>query len=93
MPVASADNGNVSAYCEQGVTADGSWTYWGEAAAASWVPFGSLVWIQGYGTVVIEDRGQPGLFTFDLAMPGGCQAAREWGRHWDNYYVILRWGW
>lgn len=96
-PTAASANqevsGTVTAYCDQGVTASGEWTEWGTAAGAYWIPLGSLVWVQGYGTVLITDRGQPGLFTIDLSMPGSCWQAEQWGRkYWVPIYVE-RWGW
>lgn len=82
----------ISAYCDEGIMADGNWTAWGDAAGAYWLPIGSLVYVQGYGTVVIQDRGQAGLFTIDLSMPGDCHAAVWFGREHRSIRVI-RWGW
>jgi hypothetical protein len=90
-----ADGGtlaNVSAYCLTGPTASGRWTAWGTAAGAAWLPLGSLVWVDGYGEVLIDDRGQPGLFDLDLAMPGDCTDAWRWGRQWRRVWV-MRFGW
>jgi|GEM_PF-5529834 3D (Asp-Asp-Asp) domain-containing protein len=84
--------GSVTAYCDQGVTASGAWTRWGTAAGAGWLPLGSLVWVPGYGTVLITDRGQPGLFIVDIAAPGACGWAWQWGRQWLPVSVE-RWGW
>lgn len=84
--------GSVSAYCITGTTASGAYTHWGGAAGASWLPFGSLVYIPGWGVVTILDRGQPGLFLVDIAAPGDCVWARQWGRQWLPI-SILRWGW
>jgi len=71
--------------------ADGNWTYAGAAAGASWLPFGSRVWVAGVGVVTIEDRGVPGLFTVDV-FTWSCSRAWAWGRQWVPMEV-LRWGW
>ena len=67
-------------YCEVGRMADGEYTYWGAVAMA--VPFGSL-WL------VLSGPLTGGVFTaadhfghgtqFDVAMPGECVRARNYG--------------
>jgi 3D (Asp-Asp-Asp) domain-containing protein len=94
LPAEADTYGSVSAYCETGTTANGDFTHWGEAAGASWLPFGSRVTVPGFGTVTIEDRGVPGLFLVDLAMPNDCYDAIQWGRRWLQVTVQrLGWGW
>ena len=83
--------GTVSAYCDRGVMSDGQQTHAGVAAGASWIPLGSVVAVDGWGSVVIEDRGRPGLFSVDLWMPT-CWQAWQWGRRFVPYQ-ILRYGW
>lgn len=84
--------GVTTAYCLTGTTASGRWTAWGTAAGAAWLPLGSLVAVEGAGTLLIDDRGAPGLFDIDIAAPGACDWALRWGRQWRRIQV-LRWGW
>ena len=73
---------NSTAYCETGTMASGKRVYWG-AVAMNGVPFGSR-WLVHDGpmagsTLVVEDRiGHSSQF--EVAMPGNCQAARNYGR-------------
>ena len=58
-------------YGPHGRTFDGTSIYADEAiAAASWnVPIDSMVWIDGYGTVRIADRGELGSYGWvDIAV-------------------------
>jgi len=88
--VARADDGRITAYCDRGTMADGNWTHWGAAGGAYWLPFGSLVWVEGWGLVTVEDRGSA-PYTLDLWMPS-CAAAWAWGVQYPRY-TVLRWGW
>lgn len=83
--------GVVTEYCDSGIAASGRWTMPGTAAASYDIPLGSLVYVNGYGTVLIDDRGRAGLFTIDI-YNRSCYAARQWGREY-RYIDILRRGW
>jgi len=47
----------ITYYTEGGQTADGSWTYAGEAACSTDIPFGATIVIDGWYTVTCHDRG------------------------------------
>jgi 3D (Asp-Asp-Asp) domain-containing protein len=83
---------NVTSYCLYGTMADGNYVHDG-AIAANWdVPFGSLVYIPGYGEYVVEDRGS--LITeghLDIWMPE-CWQSWNFGRQ-ELQVQIERWGW
>jgi hypothetical protein len=69
-----------TSYCEQGRMANGEYTYWGAVAMAE--PFGSR-WLVLSGplagrTFTVGDRYSWGT-QFDVAMPGECGRAREYG--------------
>jgi len=85
-----ADDGSVSQYCDVGVMADGNWTHPGAAGGAWWLPFGSLVWLEGIGTVIIEDRGSY-PYLVDIWEPS-CTHAWQFGRQYPRW-VVVRWGW
>ncbi len=73
---------NSTAYCLTGRMASGRNTYWG-AAAMNGVPLGSRYRVldgpRAGQTMVIEDRiGHSS--GFDIAYPGNCGAARNYGR-------------
>lgn len=86
-----AFHASVTSYCDTGYTADGSWTYSGEAAAAYGIPFGSRLSVPGWGIVTVEDRGRLGPNGVDLYNPS-CAEDWEWGRQGLDVGV-LRWGW
>lgn len=71
--------GVVTAYCSAGRMADGTWTHPGAAAAEYDVPMHSRLRVAGVGDLVVEDRGQPGLFAVDVFIPS-CRAAIIFGR-------------
>jgi hypothetical protein len=69
-----------TAYCEQGLMASGGLTYWGAVAMSE--PFGSR-WLVLSGPLagqvfIAEDRYGWGT-QFDVAMPGECGRARNYG--------------
>jgi 3D (Asp-Asp-Asp) domain-containing protein len=68
----------TTAYCQNGRTASGAWTHPGVIAAT--LPFGTHIWVPGYGTGVVADRGAAvGPGQLDLFMPD-CNRAIQWGR-------------
>ena len=81
---AAADLGTyrVTAYCLRGRTASGWWVGPGTVAAPRRLPFGTRLWVQGYGAGVVRDRGGavgPGRLDVWFA---SCWRARQWGvRH------------
>ena len=82
---------SVTSYCDVGYTASGYWTHVGEAGGGYGLPFGTELWIPGYGVVTIEDRGNVGPYDVDIWSPT-CAWSWQWGRH--NVWVeVLRWGW
>lgn len=76
---------DTTSYCQSGRTASGEQTYAGEAAGNLW-PFGTRLWIQHYGEVVVEDRIGWGS-QLDVFM-ASCQAADEYGR---RYVEVKEW--
>lgn len=70
----------VTAYCLNGVMADGEHVHSG-AAASDLYPLGTHLEVSGFGEVTIEDRTAPGATDVDLWM-ASCWQARQWGRRW-----------
>ena len=67
----------VTAYCLTGVTASGAWTHPGTMAAT--LPFGTRLYVPGYGSGTVQDRGGAiGPGHVDLYM-ASCGAALQWG--------------
>lgn len=67
----------TTAYCDTGYTASGTWTKWGTVAAT--LPFGTRVYVPGYGNGTVLDRGGAvGPGHVDLYMPN-CGQADNWG--------------
>ena len=67
----------VTAYCTTGRTASGAWTRRGIAAAT--LPFGTHLYVPGYGVAVVADRGGAvGGNHVDLYMRS-CANAVQWG--------------
>jgi 3D (Asp-Asp-Asp) domain-containing protein len=67
----------VTAYCDHGLTASGSRTKPGSMAAT--LPFGTRLYVPGYGSGVVVDRGGAvGPGHVDLWMTS-CSAALTWG--------------
>lgn len=82
----------LTAFCDSGYMADGSYVHHGAVAAGWNIPFGSLVEIDGMGVYVVEDRGSaivPGRL--DVWMPT-CGSANYFGRQ-VRAVRIQRWGW
>ncbi|HEX2052772.1 MAG TPA: hypothetical protein VHJ78_03465 [Actinomycetota bacterium] len=71
-----------TAYCLTGRMASGRYVYYG-AAAMNGVPLGSRYHVldgpRAGSTLVVEDRIGSGS-SFDIAYPGNCSAARQYGR-------------
>jgi 3D (Asp-Asp-Asp) domain-containing protein len=68
----------VTAYCNAGLTAAGTWAGWG--TAASNLELGTQLYVPGYGKATVLDRGSAvGPGKLDLYMPN-CAEAEEWGR-------------
>lgn len=68
----------TTAYCRTGLTAAGTWTHRG--TAASELRFGTQLYVPGYGTATVLDRGGAiGPRRLDLYM-ASCAAAQQWGR-------------
>ncbi len=87
---ALADDGRITAFCDHGYMADGNWTHLGAAGGAWWLPLGSIVRVEGWGDVIVEDRGSA-PYTLDLWVPR-CDQAWDWGVRYPAY-TVLRWGW
>ena len=67
----------VTAYCLTGLTASGAWTRPGTMAAT--LPFGTRLYVPGYGSGIVQDRGGAiGPGHVDLYM-ASCSAALQWG--------------
>lgn len=67
----------TTAYCLTGYTASGAWTNWGTVAAT--LPFGTRLYVPGYGNGTVLDRGGAvGPGHVDLYMPN-CGQAIDWG--------------
>src|SRR5579884_115410 len=76
----------TTAYCQTGYTASGSWTSWGTVAAT--LPFGSRLYIPGYGDGTVLDRGGAvGPGHVDLYMPS-CQEAIDWGARTERIEIF-----
>ena len=96
---------NITAYTDAcgmppwGITASGAKTEHGIVAAPRQVPFGSRVYIEGYGEGVVEDRGgdirltrgRPQHANMDVWM-ASRQEALDWGRREVVVYTLL-WRW
>lgn len=83
--------GNVSSYCDVGITASGLHTQRGDAGGDYWLPLGSLVEVATLGVVRITDRGVPGIADVDIWSPS-CGWSIWWGRRHVRISV-LRFGW
>ena len=83
--------GNVSSYCDVGITASGLHTQRGDAGGDYWLPLGTLVEVESYGTVRITDRGRPRIADVDIWSPS-CSWSIWWGRRYVRL-TIERWGW
>ncbi len=83
--------GNVSSYCDHGITASGRYTAPGSAGGDYWLPLGSLVDVATHGVVLIDDRGRPGIADVDIWSPS-CSWSILWGRRFVRISV-LRFGW
>ncbi|MEG0702969.1 MAG: G5 domain-containing protein [Christensenella sp.] len=83
----------VTAYCSNcnsgSKTSMGTYPQWGTLACNS-LPFGTRVYIEGYGEGVVEDRGGMGGNVIDIYM--GDQANEDtcnaWGRKTMTVYII-----
>lgn len=74
------------AYCQTGYTASGTWTAWGTVAAT--LPFGTRVYVPGYGKGTVLDRGGAvGPGQVDLYMPD-CGQAEAWGTRTEKIRII-----
>lgn len=83
---------NVSAYCLNGVMANGWWVHNGAVAAPPNIPFGSLVEIEGLGVFRVEDRGSAITYGhLDVWVPN-CWTAEQFGRRYPAVR-LLRYGW
>ena len=74
-----------------GVTASGEYTREGIVAAGEWFPFGTKLYISGYGEVEVKDRG--GAISnrhLDIWMENRGEAIK-FGRQYRTVY-ILEWG-
>lgn len=83
--------GNVSSYCDRGITASGLYTRAGTAGGDYWLPLGSVVEVAGFGYVTVDDRGVPGIADIDLWSPS-CTWSLRWGRRYVPI-TVWRWGW
>lgn len=78
----------VTGYTGKGLTASGVLAAPGVAACPSWVPFGTLVWLDGVGTVRCADRYAAWLGPrVDVWVPTVAEAyaltgLREWTPLW-----------
>ncbi|MEA5002617.1 MAG: G5 domain-containing protein [Christensenella sp.] len=83
----------VTAYCSNcdggSKTASGTYPHWGTLASNS-LPFGTRVYIEGYGEGVVEDRGGMASNVIDIYM--GDQpdetACNAWGRKTMTVYIL-----
>jgi 3D (Asp-Asp-Asp) domain-containing protein len=76
----------VTAYCTTGTTASGTYTSWGTVAAT--LPFGTHVYIPGYGAGTVLDRGGAvGPGHVDVYMPS-CGQAIAWGTRIMNIQIL-----
>ena len=76
----------TTAYCQSGLTASGSYTSYGTVAAT--LPFGTRLFIPGYGNGTVLDRGGAvGPGHVDLFMPD-CGQAMNWGTRTENIEIF-----
>lgn len=76
----------ATAYCDYGRTASGLYAGWGRVAAGPSVPFGTNLFIEGYGYAVVADRGgaiRDGMLdvwfpTYKQAINWGRRSVRVW---------------
>lgn len=74
----------VYAYCLQGVTASGEYTQPGTVAAPRNVPFGTIMYVPGYGYATVRDRmGARHPYDLDIWFES-CWDARQWGVRWTT---------
>lgn len=86
----------ATAYCKacdsgNGVTASGTYASWGTVAANTGVlPFGTKIYVEGYGYGVVEDTGGFGSNVIDLYLGdrSSCTCGSDWGRRNVTVYVI-----
>jgi|GEM_PF-4636162 len=77
----------MSAYCTDGITASGIAPRPGVVAAGYQYPFGTPIYLVGYGQVIVEDRGGAIYGNrLDLWMPS-CFQAELWGVRYLVGYV------
>lgn len=89
-------NMQATAYCKacdsgNGVTASGTYASWGTVAANTGVlPFGTKIYVEGYGYGVVEDTGGFGSNVIDLYLGdrSSCTCGSDWGRRNVTVYVI-----
>lgn len=84
----------ITAYCYTGNrTASGTWPKVGTVAADTDIlPFGTKVYIPGYGIGTVEDRGgEINGNRMDVYLPSRA-AAVEWGRKKNVEVTIVEWG-
>ncbi len=81
--------GDISSYCLQGLTRSETWVEPGIAAAdPDFIPLGSIVEIEDYGTVVIKDTGsQIRRWRIDI-WNSDCNWSKNWGRQERRIRVI-----
>ncbi len=76
----------TTAYCQAGVTASGAYTSYGTVAAT--LPFGTRLYIPGYGNGDVLDRGGAvGPGHVDLFMPD-CNQAIDWGVRYEKIEIF-----
>jgi 3D (Asp-Asp-Asp) domain-containing protein len=76
----------TTAYCQSGLTASGSYTSYGTVAAT--LPFGTRLFIPGYGNGTVLDRGGAvGPGHVDLFIPD-CGQAMNWGTRTENIQIF-----
>ena len=86
---------SLTAYCpclrccptDTGVTASGVIAQSNHTVSFNSLPFGTEVYIQGYGYYVVEDTG--GMSGFDIFFDDH-QTALDFGRHSANVYIVER---
>lgn len=86
----------ATAYCKacdsgHGVTASGTYASWGTVAANTGVlPFGTKIYVEGYGYGVVEDTGGFSSNVIDLYLGDRdtCTCGSDWGRKNVTVYVI-----
>lgn len=86
----------ATAYCKacdsgNGVTASGTYASWGTVAANTGVlPFGTKIYVEGYGYGVVEDTGGFGSNVIDLYLGdrSSCTCGSDWGRKNVTVYVL-----